>query len=290
LNLQQLRYFIDIAESQSMNKSAANLYVSQSALTRSMQALETEVGAELLTKSKKGVELTQNGRIFLEFAHDMLRSYTEMQTKFITQQSENSFKISAPLYGNYKHSISLLHNFSTQNPNAHINGFQYWNFASEIEELMQDKTDFMLGCSLALLESHPKSKLCSYLELEDMEWNVYMSRQSPAASQNKIYLEEQHDAVFIANVDVITTWIKQFCPENKTIFINGGSKAIMELLELHPHLYFFGAAGFDFDPEKICCKPVADLNFNDKYILIWKKGRKLTSLMNKFKKFVETQV
>lgn len=289
MNIQQLKYFIDIAESQSMNKSAANLYVSQSALTRSMQTLEQEVGAELMIKSKKGIELTHNGRIFLEYAHEVLRGYTEMQSKFITQQSENTFKISSPLYGNYKHSISLLHKFQTQHPNANIIGKQYWRFADELEELLQDNTDFMIGCSLALLESHPKHKLCSYLELEDMEWHIYMSKNSPLAAQSKIYLTEPHTGIFIHNVEVITCWFKALCPENKTLFLNGGYKAMMELLEINPNLYFFGAAGFDHDPDKICCRPIADFNYQDKYIMIWKKGRKLTSLMNKFKKFVENE-
>ena len=43
---QQLRYFVEVVDSGSINKASEKLYVSQPSLSRSIQALEEEMGKE----------------------------------------------------------------------------------------------------------------------------------------------------------------------------------------------------------------------------------------------------
>jgi len=47
MNLNQLRYFVSVAESQSFTKAAINHYISQTAITQQIHALEENVGAKL---------------------------------------------------------------------------------------------------------------------------------------------------------------------------------------------------------------------------------------------------
>lgn len=61
-----MRYFVEICKSHSLNKAAQNLYVSQPALTKSVQALEKELNTQLLVRDKKGTYPTPIGEEVLE--------------------------------------------------------------------------------------------------------------------------------------------------------------------------------------------------------------------------------
>ena len=65
MELKQLQYFRAVAKSQSISLAAEQLYISQPALSRCIRRLETEVGAELLTRKSSGVTLTEAGEAFL---------------------------------------------------------------------------------------------------------------------------------------------------------------------------------------------------------------------------------
>ncbi|MFH1497683.1 MAG: LysR substrate-binding domain-containing protein, partial [Verrucomicrobiota bacterium] len=66
MNLDLLRSFFAIVECGSLNKAAERQRVSQSTLTRQMQALEQEVGGALLDRGPGGVALTAAGHALLE--------------------------------------------------------------------------------------------------------------------------------------------------------------------------------------------------------------------------------
>lgn len=61
MNLRQLRAFVLIAEHGSIRAAARALFVTQPAATRSLRELEQSVGAELVSRSARGVELTPYG-------------------------------------------------------------------------------------------------------------------------------------------------------------------------------------------------------------------------------------
>jgi LysR family hca operon transcriptional activator len=69
MELRHLRYFIAVAEAGSFTVAAAQrLHTAQPSLSRQIRDLEYEVGAQLLVRSARGVELTQSGRAFLDHA------------------------------------------------------------------------------------------------------------------------------------------------------------------------------------------------------------------------------
>ncbi len=69
MELRHLRYFVAVAEEGSLTVAAERrLHTAQPSLSRQIRDLELEVGAELLTRSARGVELTASGRVFLDHA------------------------------------------------------------------------------------------------------------------------------------------------------------------------------------------------------------------------------
>jgi LysR family hca operon transcriptional activator len=69
MELRHLRYFMAVVEEGSFTTAAERrLYTSQPSLSRQIRDLEYEVGAELLSRSVHGVELTVAGKAFLDHA------------------------------------------------------------------------------------------------------------------------------------------------------------------------------------------------------------------------------
>jgi LysR family transcriptional regulator, hca operon transcriptional activator len=72
MELRHLRYFVAVADAGSLRVAAQKLNTSQPSLGRQIRDLEDEVGAQLLTRSARGIELTPAGRAFLEHARTVL--------------------------------------------------------------------------------------------------------------------------------------------------------------------------------------------------------------------------
>ncbi len=73
MELRHLRYFVAVAEAGSVTVAAEQrLHTSQPSLSRQIRDLEDEVGAQLLTRRARGIELTPAGRAFLEHARSVL--------------------------------------------------------------------------------------------------------------------------------------------------------------------------------------------------------------------------
>ncbi len=69
MELRHLRYFVAVAEEGSLTVAAERrLNTAQPSLSRQMRDLEREVGAQLMVRSARGIELTAAGRVFLDHA------------------------------------------------------------------------------------------------------------------------------------------------------------------------------------------------------------------------------
>ena len=75
MNIESCREFIELAQCLNFTEAAENLNITQPALSKHMLALEKEFGIELLDRGKKGVQLTEGGRILFESAGVIVNEY-----------------------------------------------------------------------------------------------------------------------------------------------------------------------------------------------------------------------
>lgn len=72
MNLEYLESFYTTVKYNSISKAASILHLSQPGLSGQLKSLENELGATLLTRSNKGVELTEEGTVVFNYAETLL--------------------------------------------------------------------------------------------------------------------------------------------------------------------------------------------------------------------------
>src|SRR5271168_2623006 len=81
MELRHLRYFAAVAEALNFTKAAARLRVAQPALSRQVSDLEEELSVDLLKRTSHGVLLTEEGKMFLGDAREILKRADEAAAK-----------------------------------------------------------------------------------------------------------------------------------------------------------------------------------------------------------------
>ena len=72
MELRHLRYFVCVAEEQSIGRAAERLHITQPPLTRQIRQLERELDTALFVRRPRGMELTNAGQVLLDDARQLL--------------------------------------------------------------------------------------------------------------------------------------------------------------------------------------------------------------------------
>lgn len=99
MTLQQLRYAVSVANNKSMNKAAAELFISQPSLSSTVRDLEEEIGIELFIRSNRGIIITPEGEEFLGHARQIIEQCQLIEDRYIeNKKAKKKFSVSMQHY------------------------------------------------------------------------------------------------------------------------------------------------------------------------------------------------
>lgn len=79
MDLRQLRYFVAVADARNFTRAAERLHIAQPPLSRQIQLLEAEIGAELIDRSARPLKLTPIGRLVYDQATQLIRRAEDLR-------------------------------------------------------------------------------------------------------------------------------------------------------------------------------------------------------------------
>ncbi|WP_104489025.1 DNA-binding transcriptional regulator HcaR [Acinetobacter indicus] len=122
MELRHLRYFITVAEELNFSKAALKLYTAQPSLSQQIKDLEEDVGVKLLHRTKRKVELTEEGAVFLEQARLTLAQADKAvaMARQVFQAKQQMLRIGFVPVAEMKIFPYVLPNLRVQNPDLKI--------------------------------------------------------------------------------------------------------------------------------------------------------------------------
>lgn len=165
MQLQQLIYFVTIAEQGSINKAAEKLFTTQPNLSKSISNLEGELKINIFRRTNKGVVLTDDGKKLYQYAHTIL-SQIELMQGLATKDPPRTLSIASyPIITMGR----LVSDFYNRHPDGEISLKLIERRMQEVIELVENN-EAEIGI---VMSNHMQSKeLRHMLHFRGLEFNI----------------------------------------------------------------------------------------------------------------------
>lgn len=221
MDLDQLRYFLHVAERQSFTRAAADLAISQPALSRSVQRLEEELGQPVFERNARAVTLTDAGRLLQARARQALALLDDTKAEMSDDGRTGRLRLGAiPTVAPY-YLPEVLKRFTQSFPEASI-------------MVREDTTAVLLkACAVGELDlailALPVS--APYLETEklfDEELLLVMPPDHQLADRTTIHITdvEPYPFILLDEAHCLTDTIISFCKQRS---LGPGASHLMQL-------------------------------------------------------------
>lgn len=230
----KLKTFVNLAQTLSFSKTAENLYITQSSVSKQIHSLEKELQVILFNRNNKHVELSQAGQIILPNAQAILREEKKL-TKNLQQlelQRKETIKMAA------------VPTFSTYAPFDFIT--QYMKSHPEIDfQLKEVETSQMAAmltdgkADLAFVRSLKKRRASNAILTRKEKFALCVAEDDPKTRRKQINLNEIQGESFImlAQNSMLYQPVVDLCHqagfEPNIVFTSDRISSIMEMIRNH---------------------------------------------------------
>ena len=224
MNINQLKYFIAVAEYNSFTKAANQYYISQTAITQQIHALEVQLGVTLIDRTKRPIALTPAGNVFLLEAKAILERTNTAMRKVHEASTGLVGTLRIGYTKGYERSnlSNILRSFHLEYPNILITCYRCdtdllaagllnndydiiftWDSTNILqEETIEHKLIELAPLAVALYNAHPLAHRNSLTRRElKNESILYMSPSgSPESYGDNHFLEMYREAGYRPNI------------------------------------------------------------------------------------------
>lgn len=196
MQLQQLRYFIEVAQTGSISTAAKNLYLSQPSLSQQIINLEKELGISLLIRHSRSVSLSDAGEQFLVHARRIVGE-TEQLSELMQKHSllqTGTLHIGMLWIANHLNLLDILSDYKKI-----YTGLQYEltidGSLSLLEKLSMRKLHaaFIIGNEHALAQQ----KDLFFRKIQEEHYVAVVPAESPLAGRESLSVQELQDVPLI---------------------------------------------------------------------------------------------
>lgn len=184
MNEFKLLLFYKVASEGNFSKAAEELLISQPAVSKQIQSIETELGIKLLDRDKTGVSMTPGGKILFEHSVQILSQYAKLRNdlSLLTEQLSGELTIGASTTIAQYVLPPLLAQFQRANPSIKITLI---NENTETIEALLQKNKISLG----IIEGLPKSSTLKYTLFKKDELVLLTHKSSKYSRMESCSLE-----------------------------------------------------------------------------------------------------
>ena len=145
VDLELYRVFYTVAKYNHMTKASEELHISQPAISQSVKKLENQLGGVLFLRSNKGMELTEEGKMFYEYVKGALELINNAENEFTSFKdlSKGEIKIGCSTTLTKLVLMNTLKEFHLAYPNININITNDLT-SNLIKDLKVGKLDFVI--------------------------------------------------------------------------------------------------------------------------------------------------
>ena len=211
MELRQLRFFVAAAEAGNISAAAKRIFLTQSALSRQIKALEDELGQTLLERRAHSIQLTPAGARLLPEARELLRHADEVRERIRTSAQSVRLRVGyAPSLATGLLSAAIA-DFSQTHPGARVELFDL-SPGEMLSGLEDNKIDIAL-----MVAATGKSRGLKWTHLLRATWRLAVNRRHPLARRPRVTPAEVAGApVLVFNRrdypgywGIVTAWLRQ---------------------------------------------------------------------------------
>lgn len=301
MKLDQLRYFVQIVECHSFNQAAKNLYMTQPALTASMQSLEEELQITLFHRSHKGAYPTKQGLQIYHDCKDILMALEDKMQQWQTlakpQEKPSgvvhlaaipvvcNFILEDIIYGiqkQYPEVTIALHEVGMLDF-VHEISLGHYNIGLTAVDIAQREQE---------LHRYHHINFQAKVLLAD-EYYIYLSTKHPYAQKTALSRAEYEELAFITySFAAETDFTKRFFPTKNIRHLNSLGNILQAVAENKGASIFLHRAlenNWYIRNHFICAKPIENkVICPSEYHLIWAEEQTLTCAEKAVVVFIQT--
>uniref|UniRef100_UPI002E799C09 LysR family transcriptional regulator n=1 Tax=Enterocloster aldenensis TaxID=358742 RepID=UPI002E799C09 len=191
MELLQLRYFCVVAKHQNMTKAAAELMISQPALSKTIASLEKELGTPLFVR--------RNRSIFLNRAGEILYQKIDQSINLIDDTVSEIRELSNEPFGNVR---LLVLSASSYMPGFYIAFHQRYPFIKlQLSNYIRYEHMFMYDCDFCITADAGFTPLAGncVVPILTERFVLAVQKQHPLAGRGSIHLKEAAPYPFVAS-------------------------------------------------------------------------------------------
>ncbi len=193
MNINQLKYVLEVAGSSSMREASTKLYVSQPALSASIHDLEEEIGILIFERTNKGISLTDEGREFLSYVKKAVGQYQILEERYLSRDSDKEhFSVSTQHYNFAIKAFTEV--IREMEPDKFIFSIHETKTKEVLEDVRSLKSEVGIvsfsGSNEALYKKLFRDYQLEFVPLMRRDTYVYVWRDHPFAGREVISIEE----------------------------------------------------------------------------------------------------